>query len=199
MRTFTAFNRQYEYFPELGERTIEIPIALDVYKRIYPKKIIEVGYVLARQIAERKLFPRNKAHRVIDLFDPSPQCENMDGCLADYREAFVFSISTLEHFDMPDYGNEKSGGNKGMQCLERIMSQASGYFITLPVGYNKAMDAAVRSLGVSLAMFKEVSGPTNEFPDEPPIWRQLEEPDWSVEYGKPFHYANGIVVISTET
>jgi hypothetical protein len=196
MRIFKAFNREFEYYPELGERTVEIPLAFEVYGRVYPAKIIEVGYVLARQMVHRRLFPERKLHRVIDLFDLDPRCENIDAGLVDYTGAFVISISTLEHFDMADHGNLDTGRNRGVECLLKILKESAGYFITWPLGYNRAFDASVKELGVPVAMLRQVSGPTNETPDVLPEWVLLPKPDWSIQYSKPFHYGNGVAIIS---
>jgi hypothetical protein len=196
MRTFSAFNREFEYYPELGERAVEIPLALEVYKRVYPANIIEVGYVLARQISERKLFPHHKPYRVIDLYDASPECENIDAGWVDYRGAFVISISTFEHFDLPDYGNPITGGNRGVDCLAKIIVDSSGYFITWPLSYNHLFDSEVMRLGIDVLMLKQSNGPTNEEPNVLPQWEQLTSPNWAAEYAKPFHYGNVVAVIS---
>lgn len=196
MRRFKAFNLEFDYYPELGERTVEIPIALEVYKQVYPAPITEVGYVLARQIKDRNLFPDRYLHRVVDLFDTNPVCENIDAGTVDYAGVFVISISTLEHFDMPDHGNTDTGRNRGVECLIKILKESSGYFITWPLGYNPVFDADVMNLGVDVFMLGQSNGPTNESPRVVPEWDQLPTPNWMIQYAKPFHYGNAVGIIS---
>ena len=195
LRTFKAFNRDFEYYPELGERTVEIPIALAAYSGINQDNVIEVGYVMARQIKDRHL-AHALPNRIVDLFDTTPECENIDAGLVDYTGAFVLSISTLEHMDMPDYGNTDTGRNRGVKCLIKMLNESAGYFITWPLGYNKHFDAGVMSLGVDVFMLHQNKGPTNSDPHVLPEWEQLPTPNWSIQYGSPFHYGNAVGIIS---
>lgn len=196
MRTFKAFNQEFEYYPELGERTVEIPIALEVYRRIYPSKFLEVGYVLGRQINDRHLFPDRKLHRVIDLYETHPACDNIDAGAVNYSGYFVMSISTLEHMDMPDHGNTDTGRNRGVQCMVKILKESSGYFITWPLGYNKAFDSDMMNLGVDVFMLYQNKGPTNQNPDILPEWELLPTPNWTIQYGYPFHYGNSVAIVT---
>ena len=195
MRTFKAFNHEFEYYPELGERTVEIPIALEVYSRSNPDNLIEVGYVLSRQIKDRHL-AYALPNRIVDLFDTTPECENIDAGVVDYTGSFVLSISTLEHFDMPDYGNKDTARNRGVDCLIKMLKESSGYFITWPIGYNSKFDSDVMGLGVDVFMLHQVKGPTNNTPDVLPEWEQLPTPNWSIKYASPFHYGNAVAIIS---
>lgn len=195
MRAFRAFNREFEYYPELGERTVEIPIAIEVYRH-RPSPAIEIGYVLKRQMNDRRIFPDNHYHRVIDLFDTHPDCENIDAGAVDYTGYFVISISTLEHFDMPDHGNTDTERNRGVECLLKILKESSGYFLTWPLGYNTKFDSGVMNLGVDVFMLRQSNGPTNTTPNILPEWEQLPTPNWSIKYGSPFHYGNAVAIIS---
>lgn len=195
MRTFTAFNREFEYYPELGERTVEIPLAFAVCSGWANVSIIEVGYVVSRQIDDRKLF-KPRPDRVIDLFDSSSKCEHVDAGTVYYSGSCVISISTLEHFDMPDHGNTDVGGHRGRDCLLKILKESTGYFITWPLGYNKNFDTDVREAGVEVFMMGQINGPTNEAPDVKPEWIQMQLNNWDIEYGKPFHYGNCIAIVT---
>lgn len=196
MRTFQAFNREFEYYAELGERCVEIPIALEVCLSIQPDDMVEVGYVVARQITDRKLIPSRKSHAVIDLFDPHPDCQHEDAGKMRYDGLFVLSISTLEHFDMPDHGNTEVGGHRGRDCLLKILKESTGYFITWPLGYNKKFDRDVRETGVEVYMLGQINGPTNEHPDVLPEWVEMQLNNWTIEYGKPFHYGNCVAIVT---
>lgn len=195
MRQFEAFNHTFEYYQELGERTVEIPLAMAVYTGFSPSDTIEVGYVLSRQINDRKLSVP-KPSRIIDLFETHPDCVKVDAGTVFYFGSFVISISTLEHFDMPDHGNIDTGRNRGVDCLLKILKESSGYFITWPLGYNKKFDQGVRDLGIPVFMLNQIYGPTNATPDVLPVWAQLERPDWSIQYGAPFHYGNAVAIVT---
>jgi hypothetical protein len=195
MRTFEAFGRKLEYFAGLGERTIEVPMAIEALKAFNPLKTIEVGAVMPYNLTA---FPDGKVHhRVIDKFDPT--CEQIDGCDFDYHGWDVLSVSTLEHFDVGDHGNTEINGIKGPECLEKIIKESSRYFITIPLGYNKPMDRYVQHSGHRCWLFKQAAGPTNAIPDTKPVWIEAKNPsqvDWETEYASPFHYANAVVVLT---
>lgn len=192
-RTFKAFGCEFEYKNDIGERVVELPLAAEVLKVWNSDNVIEIGSTM---ICHEDWLGEKVKHRVIDLFDVRDGVENIDACDVDYRGKKVLSISTLEHFDMPDHGNTETGGNRGVACLARILKESESHFITLPLGYNAAMDDGVRNLSIDASMLKQVLGPTNESPDTLQEWAQLNRVDWATRYNKPFHYANGILIIS---
>lgn len=192
MRTFEAFGRRLEYVPALGERTIEIPMSLAALKCFRPEQTVEVGSVLPTNL---NVIPGGKVtHRIIDRFDPN--YDHTDACTVDYTGLDVLSISTLEHFDVGDHDNPDVGGKKGPECLEKILKEARRYFITLPLGYNKPMDDYVQHSGHQVWCFHETSGPTNQSPNTPPEWQEVQPVLWGSAYATPFHYANTLVVLT---
>jgi len=178
----------------IGERTVEVPLGAEVLRlwNCFPTweanrrrdDVVEVGAVMAYW--RERYIPKWLTHRTIDPFDSWEECERMDGGLVDYRGLKVLSISTLEHFGKAEYGNGDLRTGKAVACLRKIMAEASEYFITIPLGYHLELDAYLQSL-TRVRMLKQVSVDNT--------WEELPQPDWSLKYGQPFPYANGVVVL----
>lgn len=199
MRTFQAFGREFEYKPDIGERVIEIPIAVEILSHWNSQDVIEVG---SNMVCHEHMLPNGVQHRVVDLFDKRPKVENLDACDIDYTGKNVLCVSTLEHFDMPEYGNTVVGGTKGQDCFLKIVGQSNEFFITLPIGHNLKLDQWLQPLlqtdwwKTHSWTFKQVNGPTASNINVLSVWEQQVEIDWLAQYNQPFKYANVIVALS---
>lgn len=129
-------NLDYFYHPynftKCNERCVEVALAIDFCERF--DEYIEIGAVLPYYEPYTK-----KAKRVIDCFDPKGDDEKrLSEC--DIRGENVVCISTLEHFGTDEYGNEKLSKLEGLAGLLQIMTTATNYFITIPLGKNQNLD-----------------------------------------------------------
>lgn len=185
--SFVAFGKSLKYKSDLGERMVELPLALQATKEWGTGNYIEVGWVTPMH----KGYWPERDHRVIDLFEPDPGAEHSDACGVDYSGKNVLCVSTLEHFDLPDYGNTVVGGSKGKECLQKIMREGNQWFITLPIGYNLVFDAWLHKSGIRLYPFRQY---------EPRRWVQVHDGSvrWDSRFSHPYDYSNEIVVISNQ-
>ena len=121
-----------------NERAIEIPLALRWLKK--ENNITEIGAVTP--------YYSPVTHEVIDPHDEK-------ATISDYMENVdltgknVLSISTIEHIGTTDYLDgqimfpdvEFIDKNAAIECLKQILNQSKKCFVTIPIGYNKFLDA----------------------------------------------------------
>jgi len=165
--------------PHGGERELEIPLARWAIARLGPS-FKEVGAVMPYW----GLFPVK--HIVIDPYDPVANV-NLDVEKFDLAGCNILSISTLEHLGRKEYGNDTEDPEKPLRVLTRIWQDAARYFVTVPLGYNPPLDQYIRDLiGDDATIFKKTGHRE---------W--IESPgDWSLKYGSPLPYANGVVILT---
>lgn len=159
---FTVAGKSYEYFRHhynatwQNERCVEIPIVWDVITHASKaERILEVGNVLGHY------FPRR--HEVIDKYESGEGVICAD--VTEYSPAgkydLIVSVSTLEHvgFDEAVKAPEKilaALSNLRQYCL----SGGGRLVVTLPVGYNPAVDQYLREGKISfskLCCLKKIS------------------------------------------
>lgn len=128
MDTFTYKDKEYKYFDHSynktmkNERSIEIPIALEFYKKFKPSQILEVGNVLSYYGIKPK-------HSCIDLNEGPIKKDWLDSKLViSINLDTAISISTIEHMSNP------------VNALKRIIYNSKNYLITFPLSYNSRLD-----------------------------------------------------------
>jgi hypothetical protein len=200
--TFEAFGHTLVTKQDIGERTIEIPMAVEVMKTWPHENVVEVGNVLPW--CWDKIFgDRMLRHRVVDLdeadrqlkvyvddrvnFLPGWTLSSTDAIDEDFTDKYVLSISTLEHLDEEQYGNIGTDGRKAIRCFDKIVSQACEYFITIPLGVHMLLQRHMQASPTCKWMFKQ----------EPlRVWTYMEDMDWTIQYASPHELGNAIVIVS---
>ncbi len=116
----------------MTERSVELSIAdewIDDHDDIF-----EIGAVT----------PYYWPGRISNIVDPTDKhaLVNIRKCLfeVDVSGRNVLSISTIEHVGQTEYGLKKDK-YLAISALERLTSQANDFLITIPVGWNKHLDA----------------------------------------------------------
>lgn len=139
-RTLEFQGRSYPYFynaynpTHTNERVVEIPIAWDEVQRYAPEQTLEVGNVLAHYYPIR--------HQVLDKYEQAPGVLNAD--VVDFQPNrlynLIVSISTLEHVGWDETPREPDKFLRGVSHLSTLLAPGGVMLVTLPVGYNAAVD-----------------------------------------------------------
>lgn len=117
----------------MSERSIELSLASVFLETAQRDSVVEIGAVT----------PYYWPHRVKDICDPvDPHpLVNMRASYLDIalKDKVVLSLSTFEHIGQSDYGlPENSSLNQ--QAFEKLFREAEHFLVTVPGGYNLAMD-----------------------------------------------------------
>jgi hypothetical protein len=167
------------------ERCVEVPIGRFYCAQRNHDELLEVGNVLSHYGPIQ--------HDVLDKFEKAAGIINQD--VLDFepkrRYGLILSISTFEHFGFDD----DTGGSSGEKILEaiqrcrRLLSSEGMLAITVPIGYNPELDALIANgrLPAGAQYFLRRTGPQAWEPSS------MEEAI-SCQYGRPFPYANAILV-----
>src|SRR6266567_2545630 len=177
--TFTRYNNSFR-----NERTVEISIA----KWFLAKgsgRLLEVGNVLNHY--------GHTGHTVLDKYEVIPGVLNDD--IADFVPESPFdavvAISTLEHVGWDEHPRTPEKIFRAIDNVKNCVGHPGGrVLVTMPIGYNKALDAGLRAGDVA-------------FPEESWLVRRNRQNEWaeverdealSREYGSPYTNANGLFV-----
>lgn len=177
-RTFRYRDQTYEYLrhpynkASQNSRAIEVPIAMGYVRDEAYARILEVGNVL------RHYYP-DLGHNVIDYQEAG--CINADVMQWTPRKSYdlVVSISTIEHIGFGEF--ERMGQytpEEIMTHLRSFLSPGGTLLVTVPIGYNPDIDAALEanSLGPTFYMCKQ-SGEGN-------VWAACDKVQaFDCEYG----------------
>jgi hypothetical protein len=161
------------------ERSVEVPLALDAYRRHDPADVLEVGNVLHLYGARR--------HTVVDKYEIAPGVMNED--IVEFRPgrrySLVVTVSTLEHVG---WDEDPIDADKAAAALEVVSELGDALFATIPVGYHRAFEDVF------------VSGP---FEDVTLMVRRSRLGRWeqrpvgertSVRFGQPYTAGNGVLI-----
>ncbi len=188
-RRFSMWGREYNYLEHpyklswLSERTVEVPVAQAFVDRHPPDRVLEVGNVLSHY--------RPQHHVVVDKYEQAAGVLNRDvidlSDLGDFD--LIVAVSTLEHVGLDEEPPDPAKPVAAAQALRAMLAPGGKLLITLPAGYNREFDAAVRSgaLGISdSAGLRRVPG-RNE-------WRETEPDDvFSAPYDFLLYRARGVL------
>lgn len=190
--TFTFQDRRYSYFRHMynrafqNERTVEIPIALEVISRVKGKRVLEVGNVLRH-------YRRGLSHDVLDKYENAPHVINED--VISYRPASkydcIVSISTMEHVGWDEDPKIPENLVRGLKNLiDNCLAPQGILFVTAPIGYNSYLDELIRNGGLpfsQLFFLKRISADNR--------WTEVSQEDaMATEYGGEFPHANAILI-----
>jgi SAM-dependent methyltransferase len=190
-RSFFFEGKSYRYFYHpyntawKNERTIEIPLALEVLKTYQGTKILEVGNVLSH-------YDPTVYHTVLDKYEKGRGVINED--VVDFRSSGTFdliiSISTLEHVGWDEHPREPLKVLRAIENLTSLLSPSGKLFVTVPLGYNSALDSLLeenKTLFSILYCLKRVSRNNTWVQTN---WDDVRE----TRYGNPYISANALVV-----
>jgi SAM-dependent methyltransferase len=182
-RVHTSLRHRYHY-TWLNERGVELPLAAAVLSEHDPARTLEVGNVLAHYQPVR--------HLVVDKYEPGPHVLNHDVVDVDPGRPLdlVLSVSTLEHvgFDEPEQDPDKP--RRVVQHLASLLSPGGRLWVTVPVGYNRGLDARLRAGEVGftrLTALRRTSADNG--------WTQVDVDEvWDAGYDRLLATAHGLVV-----
>ncbi|HEY8582974.1 MAG TPA: hypothetical protein VIL49_08495 [Capillimicrobium sp.] len=149
----------------LNERVVEVPLAgaaLDALPA--GARVLELGNVLAH-------YGRG-GHEVVDKYERAPGVRNLDVLeLPDdgTRYDAIVSISTVEHVGVDDDTGDPARAAAALGLLRGRLAPGGRLVVTIPEGYNPALDAALVAgevAGVRLSALRR-TGPG-------PRWAQAE-------------------------
>lgn len=196
--SFSLAGAHYEYrdtpWSRDNERRVEVPVVWEALKDFIKDKpkdtsgdvdllrarVLEVGNVLAYHFPDRVRF-----WRTVDKYEKADGVDNLDVLAITGKRDLIVSISTLEHVGHDEHDRDESKALRAIWHLGSLLNPGGLLLFTIPLGYHRALDGAVRGGG---------------FPGERRYLRRISAAnDWSevseselgaAAYGSPFPYAN---------
>ncbi len=191
---FVLDGRRYSYahchykLSWLTERAVEVPVTQAVVDAHAGRRVLEVGNVLSH------FRPQN--HVVVDKYEHAPGVLNRDAVdLADLGSFdLIVAISTLEHVGWDERPREPGKAVEAAHALRRLLAPGGTLVITVPAGYNPALDAALRDGTIALsasAALRRVGRSR--------FWEDVAPEDvWSAPYDVLLYAARGVLVAHVE-
>ena len=134
---FHAYNKTWN-----NERTVEIPIILELIKNNYNEVrpyMLEVGNVLSHY--------GYRGHTVLDKYEEGGGVLNID--IVDYepknRYKYVVSISTLEHVGWDESPRDDHKIESALSKIKDLLLDEGVFIGTVPLGYNPILDSLLVS------------------------------------------------------
>ncbi len=194
-KKFTFQNTEYNYFYHKynttweSERAVEIPIIWHIVKEHKGKNILEVGNVLSHYF--------NVEHDILDKYEKGRGVINEDVINFSPKKKYdlIVSISTLEHVGFDEFGGRtgnptKSKSVSAINSLKNALAKKGKLIFTFPWGYNQHLDKLVKNNKIKLSKrlgMKRISKDNQ--------WAECSFEEVSeTKFGKPYSYANGLVI-----
>jgi hypothetical protein len=195
-RTFSLQEQTYSYFYHeynttwKNERAVEIPVVWRIVNEYKRKKILEVGNVLSNYFSVN--------HDIVDKHERTRGVITQD--IANFHPTkkydLIVSISTLEHVGWDENPHDHMILHEPdkflhvIRNLKDLLTPSGKIVITLPLGYNPALDKILRNRRVQFSRrfcLKRVSKDNSWIEVG---WRDIE----NSQYGRPFPAANGLLI-----
>lgn len=137
----------------LNERQVEVPIALRALRRAPGRRILEVGNVLTHYSRIR--------HTVVDKYERHRAARNEDFLAhAGGPYDLVVSVSTFEHIGWDEPERDPAKFTAALARARSLLAPGGRLLVTVPLGYNPAVDAFVRAPSPGFAVgFLRRTGP----------------------------------------
>ena len=189
--TFSFQGHEYPYFYSffnstwISERCVEIPIVMEIVKKNYGKKILEIGNVLSHYFSFE--------HFIVDKYEIANGVINQD--IVDFKSTekydLIVSISTLEHVGWDEIPPDDMKIPRAIVNLKSLVRPNGGMIIvTLPLGYNFALDKLLKNKVIQFTkqyyLIRISKG--NEWKEA--SWKDVQD----AKYGQPFPKANALVI-----
>lgn len=191
--TFEFNGNTYKYFHHPynntvdNERAVEIPIVWGIVQKYPDKNILEIGNVISNYF--------HVNYDIVDKYEKSKGVINKDilDFKPDKKYDLIVSISTFEHIgwhEDPKEGQKKP--NKifdVIKYLKTLLTEDGKIVITVPIGQNPYLDNFLKQGKIPFAEQYYIKR------TEHTKWIQANWDDISdSKYGKPYPYANAIVI-----
>ena len=140
--TFDGESYRYLFHPHkwtwLTERAVEVPVVQAVVDQHAGRRVLEVGNVLSHY--------RRQSHTVVDKYERGPGVLNRDVLeLGDLgRFDLIVAISTIEHVGWDEEPRDPGKAPEALRRLEAMLAPGGRLVVTVPVGYNASLEAALR-------------------------------------------------------
>jgi SAM-dependent methyltransferase len=187
--SFELAGRSYPYLFHpykltwLTERAVEVPVIQGLVDRNAGDRVLEIGNVLSHY--------RRQSHRAIDKYERAPGVLNRDVLDLDGLGPFdlIVAISTLEHVGTDEHPADPGKALQAIRALRGLLAPGGRLVLTVPVGYNPALDAALRGREIPLAgaaALRRVRGHRR--------WREVAPAEvWSAPYDFLLYRARGVL------
>lgn len=179
-----AYLRHPYNYTWLNERAVEVPLAAEVLAGHDPTRVLEIGNVTAHYLPV--------THTVVDKYERAPGVLNAD--VVDLPVAgpydLVLAVSTLEHVGFDEEAKDPGKPARAIERLASVLAPGGRLWCTFPVGYNPALDQALRSgaLGFDRLTALRRTGRDNR-------WVQVPVDDvWGTAYDWLLYTAHAVVV-----
>ena len=173
-----------------NERALELAIAKFELSSAGNASTLEIGSVLTHY-GIGTLFPRT----IVDKYEPSNGVINQDifDLVPDSKFDLAFSLSTFEHIGIDEHDAEYEP-ERALAAVDHVLSnvltKGGRLILTVPVGYNSALDQAAFAPKGPLkpvAAFVRLDCRNR--------WRSVEPGELTrTRYGHPYRAGNGLVV-----
>ncbi len=170
-----------------NERCVELALARRFLAGVPAEHVLEVGKVTPHYFGG--------GHMVVDKYEPGALQVDIVDFAPGRRFDLILSISTFEHIAFDEAGGPEEPeavAAKVRAALDRclgLLAPGGTFVITVPMGYNPALDAMVAADGlgcVRATWFKRFPGRD---------WRVVgREEGMGCRYGSPYAFANGIML-----
>jgi hypothetical protein len=190
--SFLVRGNIYNYYDTFGkgagswynERSVEIPVVMEMVQKYQGMNILEIGNVLSRYFKFE--------HDICDKYEHAKGVINED--VVDFHSNkkynLIASISTLEHVGWDENPRDSMKILHAIENLKTLVSKGGLIIITLPLGYNDNLD---KLLNEGLIQFTEQYQLARiSLGNE---WREVSWKDVQhAKYNSPFPFANALVI-----
>jgi hypothetical protein len=169
----------------MNERSVEIPLALELIAKNQGKKILEIGNVISNYY--------DIPHDVVDKYEQGNNVINEDVVNFHHDEKYdlIVSVSTLEHVGWDEIPRNDKKIPLAIENLKKLLKpKNASLFVTLPFGYNTVLDKLVKEEIIKFDeqyYMKRISK-NNEWVEA--SWEEVKD----AKFGTPFSGANGLIV-----
>jgi hypothetical protein len=187
--TISVLGKTYGYFDTCktwaGERAVEIPIVMEMVRKYQGTNILEIGNVLSHHVQFE--------HDVLDKYEITKGVINEDvvDFTSEKKYDLIVSISTLEHVGWDEETRDDMKIPKAIENLKSLITSRGGtIIITLPLGYNSALDKLLKDGVIQFSkqfhLIRISKG--NEWKEA--SWEEVQD----TRYNSPFPFANGLLI-----
>src|SRR5919109_776613 len=187
--TFIIFGKTYHYFDSsktwIGERAVEIPIVMEMVREYQGTNILEVGNVLSHHIQFE--------HDILDKYEIAKGVLNED--VVDFRSKkkydLIVSVSTLEHVGWDEKPRDDLKILHAIENLKTLITPRGGtIIITLPLGYNPAMDKLLKDGMIQFSKQYQLLRVSRGNEWKSASWEEVKD----AKYNTPLPFANGLLI-----
>ncbi|HET7149508.1 MAG TPA: hypothetical protein VFI73_13535 [Candidatus Nitrosopolaris sp.] len=187
--TILTLGKTFHYFDTFktwhGERSVEIPIVMEMVRKYQGKNILEVGNVLSHHVRFE--------HDILDKYEMANGVINADvvDFTSEKKYDLIVSISTLEHVGWDEKPRDDTKILLALENMRNLISSRGGtIMITVPLGYNPTLDKLLKEGAIRFSrqhnLLRISKG--ND-------WREASwETVLAAKYNTPLPFANGLLI-----